>query len=386
MPFQEKVRNKIGGIKYRFDLFIKKLIYKLIYKPYGIIGETEFNRKNEKLIKIIPSETIDFILPGSLEKRLSSYFKYEKKSVKPDLYIYCGKNARIETDNPNNISVIKNRRLISPVSFQYGKDEFIEAKFNSAFSKKYCEKPKYFDKTIFSTIIGGAGTANYYHWLFDALPKIDLLKKSGYYDSTELFYVPNYQYNFQKETLTLLGITEDKVITAIDYPHIKAKKILAASHLNPNLPQSERICDFLKDSFIKCASDKKFNDKIYISRSKTRRKITNEDEIFYYLENKGFIKIFLEELTFREQVALFHNAEHIVSPHGAGLTNLVFSKKNTKILEIFSPQYVVPYYYCISKTCGLDYDFIVGEDREKSASDYLGGQTEDIYVDIKALR
>ena len=35
-----------------------------------------------------------------------------------------------------------------------------------------------------------------------------------------------------------------------------------------------------------------------------------------------------------EQVYLFNNAKIIIGPHGAAFTNLIFCKKNTKVIEI----------------------------------------------------
>ena len=44
----------------------------------------------------------------------------------------------------------------------------------------------------------------------------------------------------------------------------------------------------------------------------------------------------MSKLNFEDQIYIFNNAKIVISPHGAGLTNLIFCKKGTKILE-FKP-------------------------------------------------
>ena len=59
------------------------------------------------------------------------------------------------------------------------------------------------------------------------------------------------------------------------------------------------------------------------------------NELFEALGEYAFEEIFLENLSFTEQINLFANSHTIVSPHGAGLANLVFSRPSTNVIEIF---------------------------------------------------
>jgi capsular polysaccharide biosynthesis protein len=96
----------------------------------------------------------------------------------------------------------------------------------------------------------------------------------------------------------------------------------------------------LRDRFIKKKNQTNVFDKIYIDRSDSKsnvknfRKIINEKEIISFLISKSFKIIKLSEFSFLEQVSIFNNAKYIIGLHGAGFANLVFCKKNTKILEI----------------------------------------------------
>jgi capsular polysaccharide biosynthesis protein len=81
----------------------------------------------------------------------------------------------------------------------------------------------------------------------------------------------------------------------------------------------------------------------------------------HFLKGYNFTVIRPGELDFIEQVALFQSAEIIVAPHGAGLSNIVFCKPGTKIIEIFSSYYLNPCYWYISQEVGLEYHYIIGD-------------------------
>lgn len=89
-----------------------------------------------------------------------------------------------------------------------------------------------------------------------------------------------------------------------------------------------------------------------------------------------------------QQAALLANAKAIVSPHGSALTNLVFCNKGTKVIEIFSPEYVYHCYWLVSNILGLEYYYVLGERPEGF---YLhqflnpNPRLEDIFVDPDKL-
>jgi hypothetical protein len=56
-----------------------------------------------------------------------------------------------------------------------------------------------------------------------------------------------------------------------------------------------------------------------------------------------------------EQVAVFHRAECVVGPHGAGLTNLLFCRSGTQVIELGTPYRPWACFYEIAHHRGLDY-------------------------------
>lgn len=68
----------------------------------------------------------------------------------------------------------------------------------------------------------------------------------------------------------------------------------------------------------------------------SRRHIPNIDQIHSYLLSKNMVvkKIFLEHLSLLDQINLFNTHRIIVAQHGASMSNLIWCKPQTKIIEI----------------------------------------------------
>ena len=81
--------------------------------------------------------------------------------------------------------------------------------------------------------------------------------------------------------------------------------------------------------------------KIYVSRSNpaiTDRRIRNENQIESVLLQNGFQVIHPENMTFDEQVRAFGNASTIFAPFGAALANLVYARRQAKVIIITTKQ------------------------------------------------
>ena len=251
-------------------------------------------------------------------------------------------HGRLYTDQVCNVAYINNKNIVSGPSIQF-KDNILSDVSNNVVlksgTKRFVKKIK---GKVLSILTGGGGNNNYWHWLFDVLPRIFLYEKFYTLKKLDKILVPNLREKFQVETLFNLGLKNTGIIDANDYRHIAAKELYATSH--PNISNLERvplwIITSLRERFIKKKVQIKKFDKIYIDRSDSKsnvknfRKIINEKEIINFLISKEFRIIKLSEFSFLEQVSIFNNAKYIIGLHGAGFANLVFCKKNTNILEI----------------------------------------------------
>ncbi|WP_144051207.1 DUF563 domain-containing protein [Calothrix sp. PCC 7507] len=293
-----------------------------------------------------------------------------RKIVIPDknsqYNIYITYDSRIDTDLDVSIAVInKDNLLVSGASWQWEDGRILPPNQNNIFTqRKYYSNLKTFDAVVFSLLTGGAGQYNYFHWLFDCLPRLHLLKLSGLYDDIDLFLVPSLKYSFQRETLSYLNIDLARTIDSIYNPNITVKKLVVSDH--PIEASSEPIpawiCDFLRQSFLhKAIIPQLKSNKIYINRkdASNNRKILNEDELVEALTKLGFISISATDYSLCEQIGIFANAEVIVAAHGAGLGNLVFCQAETKVVEIFNYEFQPKMYEHLSHRLGLPYKKIV---------------------------
>ena len=99
---------------------------------------------------------------------------------------------------------------------------------------------------------------------------------------------------------------------------------------------------------------------IYLSRLKMRRSIPNEKAVIQYLQSFDFEIIDAGNLSLEEQISLFSEAETVVAPHGAAITNMIFSKK-AKLLELMPISRINRCFEWQSHICGHGYKVLFYE-------------------------
>jgi capsular polysaccharide biosynthesis protein len=232
----------------------------------------------------------------------------------------------------------------------------------------------------------------YFHWLLEVLPRIELLNRVGYQlEDFDAFVFTSTDKTFQQQTLSMLGIPDHKIVTCNQDMRLQADELVIPSQLVGYQKWlgfrdwvSEFVCDFVSKS--DCAPAIKTNRRIYICRGKAKfRKVLNEDAIIQELSSYGFVPIYLENHSLPEQKAIMESAEVIVSPHGSGLTNLVFCQPHTKVIEIFPPELIAPEYCRLSLLMNLNYYYLFGEG--KIADDWHKSKQRgtDILVNLSLL-
>lgn len=181
---------------------------------------------------------------------------------------------------------------------------------------------------------------NYYHWLIDALPRLRHLEGSMTPDTK--IYVPARK-RYQRQSIAALGFRSEQIIAAKYSTHVASPRVMAASRRTQSCSQAD--CDYLHQRFTQGLSCQP-SQRIFLSRRRRGiRSLVNEREIYSLLKPLGFRRVLLEDLAFDQQVKLFHSAEAIVAPHGAGLANLVFAQSGAQVLEITTP-YRLYGYHC----------------------------------------
>ena len=105
--------------------------------------------------------------------------------------------------------------------------------------------------------------------------------------------------------------------------------------------------------------------KVYLSRNNSvYRNLINEGDLRDTLKKKNFMIVDTNNMSVFEQIKIFSAADVIVGPTSSALTNIIFSKKGTRVIEII-PKYKYDYektfkirYSKICKYRGLKYKSI----------------------------
>jgi len=91
-------------------------------------------------------------------------------------------------------------------------------------------------------------------------------------------------------------------------------------------------------------------------------------------------------MSVKDQAAAFAHAELIVAPHGGALTNLIFCRPGTKVVELLSSNYPNPCYRNLCGVAKLPYIGIIGNSQKSETTSDLSDSSAAIetrFEDIK---
>ena len=215
---------------------------------------------------------------------------------------------------------------------------------------------------------------NHSHWLTAHLPKLLLLRERGELDDLLL---PPTLTRTMEGSLRMLGLDPDgfRRFDPAQPLAIGELTVLQTDRFRPELLQMVQQAFAAPDG----ASPHR---RVYVSRDKaSRRQLVNEDEVWPLLAEVGFERVFMEDLSFRQQVELMRETAVFAGPHGAGLTNMMFCAPGTHIIEMADLSFPNPNFYALASGLGHRYWILEGE----TAGD--GHPLErDFRIDEEALR
>ncbi len=231
-------------------------------------------------------------------------------------------------------------------------------------------------------ILAGDAHTNFYHWIIDTLPRLRLIEAAAV--TIDRYYL-QVSGRYNRETLELLGIAEDRCIPATRDQHVQADRAILPS-MPPGVATPE-ICAFLNARLLPAALAKSRaapKPRLYITRRNALwRRVTNEADVLSLLGIHGFECVALEDYSLADQIQMMHEAEFIVAPHGAGLTGIVFCRPGTRVLELVSPRRDLFYFQRIAACRGLRYLRLVAQQHGAAAR---SGEDSNIVVHTKQLK
>ena len=172
----------------------------------------------------------------------------------------------------------------------------------------------------------GLGSRGYYHLVSEDLSRVAALN-----DSRKILQFSQSSRN-SFEILSALPI---KVIPTPKY--VKVENLTFVTHgSNLGYLDSWQLIT-LRESFNNLLRVD-FDEKLYISRSLTRRSPSFELQLMEKMRELGFKIVHLENYKFEDQIRLFSAAKVIVGVHGAGLTGSLWAHKPL-VIELMDEDY-----------------------------------------------
>ena len=205
---------------------------------------------------------------------------------------------------------------------------------------------------------------NYFHWFTDFLTQLEAVDYYQQRTGVEVKLIVEPPNQWQEASLEMLGFTpQNCFIWKQSTRYLKVKNLLVPSYRrNYANYRYESVdpdaCRWVRNRILSYfnlnVDDINPTNKIYISRGQAlARKVVNEAEVISALKPLGFVDYKLEKMTFVEQVKLFHQAEIVIAPHGAGITNIIFAQQPI-VIELFG-SFVARTYANLARGLGCKY-------------------------------
>ena len=247
-------------------------------------------------------------------------------------------------------------------------------------------------------MLTGRFSFNYYHTLFEhyiklLIPQIQKIPVDVPLIVDESFL----KYSSFRAICSQLNTFNRPVIVQKGNEILHVQDLYVFNHINIippeafnvfSIPSSDVLFDTkylgaLRTELLKIRSKKIFPKRIYISRKNCTRRNFNEDEVYNMLQEYNFEKYAPEELSFEEQVSLFHGAEIIVGGSGAALSNVLFCQPRCKLLCFYSAKVNIPIFTTIAYSFGVKIRYFIGDEEEGS---YVNNTHSDFLVNVLDLR
>jgi len=227
---------------------------------------------------------------------------------------------------------------------------------------------------------------NYYHALFDLCPKLEWITKNMPKEFPESIIIIGKGVTLPVKLIKLLYPNLFDKIAIIDSKAIIIKNANFILTPQPSYMCSNSVQELAKRirSTIPSVAKKSLKRKIYAKRGigKNKRYITNEEHLASILKEEfNFIIIEPGKMSIKEQFETFSEASVLISPHGAGLSNILSTKERTTVIEILPKSFQSSTFAFISASLNLKYERFVYDDTNdnidiKTFIDYLNGFSE----------
>ncbi len=349
-----------------------------IFKSVNSIEASDYN--------VVLYPPIEFFMPEMLDvfgQRHLNFFSYSV--LIPEMGVKVFKNAYCFTD----------KEEVFDSKFRYIEDLTTQEKNPLFYATKDIilnREVRRIDGKVAHLSLSGLED-NYGHFLIECLSRFYLVQESGLKPD---FYILSSDKIFQNQLISLLKIDKSKIISTIPGELIQAEELLVPTFVN-----NWKFVDFrgyqhcqkqylpfwinrMYNSFKICTTLTHKKSKIFISRKLANyRNLINENEVIEVLSEFGIQVYYLENRNVQENIELFARASLVMGVHGTGFVDMIFSKSDAVIFELFPEFYHDASLRVQAKALNLKYYYMIGEGESNLL---INPQKENIRLDISKLR
>ena len=261
-------------------------------------------------------------------------------------------NQEFYLDSFNYFPISSNFNTFSML-FKRDDENSIDHFYTQKFYNNLIDKKNEFKQIKNSFVLGSSAADNYFSNLIHFFPRIFFVNEK----KINILIHRNLSNKFRNLIKTICQMREiDVTFNFIDDGFYLFNNSVIPQFFN--IKKSVYILKFFFDKILPNVKAPDFGSKIYIRRENANyRKILNEADLIKKLRLNGFEIINPQHFEILVQMKIFYNAKLIISPYGSNLSNIIFCKKGTKIVEL-SPEFSKPYEKKISTRYKLLSDIV----------------------------
>lgn len=390
--------NKIEDIGHNYPKVLKSILKTINVEFFIIKQGFKYIRKNKLPYRLI--NHIKGINCNNVYKK-NPFFGYHLPYYTTLSNVYVVPNTADIIVTPNEVI---NDEFFNSIQVKdtYG-DPLKDPKYHELFHDIVIEKNISYCSTVIEEGIHLTKeyNENYFHFICDLGSKVALIEKRKIFASNIPFIVSGNLHENIVEFLNIMNVNQREIIALDQGKIIRVNKLYYLSDVtlvaNTYAKKADEYVTVLPKPVLEmvrnrvlsvvcgdCRKGLKKVKRIYISRKYGARRVVNEADIERYLIGRGFKIIDISKLTFAAQVELFSQAELILAPTGAAMTNLLWCQPNAKVV-IFYPTHPfnnISFWTAIADNVGIDIEFLYGRSVGKISIQYPHCDYE---IDIEAV-
>ena len=201
----------------------------ILYPPTGVCASTEEwvsggGRTAGADFRLVdPGYTANHLLPKTVHQQVRRQFLGDEVYPCPATFVARIPGGRVLGEG---LIITPDNHLLDDISITFGAP--LEPKLEYV-RREWAWRPLTDVKGTVA-VLSTAGAMLYYHWLFQLLPRFDLIGRSGIeMSSIDYFVVNSAMAPFQRESLEALGIDQRKIIESSRVPYLRASTLVVPS-------------------------------------------------------------------------------------------------------------------------------------------------------------